>query len=91
MSGNMLIIPREELEYERHLPSFQTSPDTRMTGYKWNRVRVTFREASSSTSVLARELRALSGLSHPQLLLGVGPAGAGHSRDSLLKRLLFML
>ena len=69
MSGNMMIIPREELEYERHLPSFQTSPDTRMTGYKWNRVRVTLREASS---VLARELRALFGLSQPQLLLVMG-------------------
>mgnify|MGYP007045443358 CR=1 FL=1 len=64
--------PREELEYERHLPIFQTSPDTRMTGYKWNRVRVTVREASTSSSVLARERRALSGLSLPQLLLLMG-------------------
>ena len=72
MSGNMMLIPRTDLEYERHLPSFQTSPDTRMTGYKWNRVRVTVREASTSSSVLARELRALSGLSHPQLLLVMG-------------------
>ena len=61
MSGNMMLIPRAELEYERHLPSFQISPDTRMTGYKWN-----------SSSVLTRELRALSGLSHPQLLLMMG-------------------
>ena len=54
MSGNMMLIPRAELEYESHLPSFQTSLDTRMTGYKWGTVRVSLREASSSSSVLAR-------------------------------------
>ena len=54
MSGNMILIPRTELEYESPLPSFQTSPYTRMTGHKWGTVRVSLREASSSSSVLAR-------------------------------------
>ena len=54
MSGNMMLIPRTELEYESPLPSFQTSPDTRMTGHKWSTVRVSLREASSSSSILAR-------------------------------------
>ena len=62
--------------FQWHLSSFQAGLDTMMAGYKWSRVRVTLREASSSSSVLARELRGLSGLSHPQLFLVMG-----HTKD----------
>ena len=70
MSGVMMI-SRSELEADyQHLPSYRACDTTDMRAYKWRSCRVTVREGCRSTQ--ARELRVLSQLAHPQLLLRMG-------------------
>ena len=70
MSGVMMI-SRSELEADyHHLPSYRACDTTDMRAYKWRSCRVTVREGCRSTQ--ARELRVLSQLAHPQLLLRMG-------------------
>ena len=70
MSG-VKMISRCDLEADhRHLPSYRACDSTDMRAYKWRGCRVTVRQGCRST--LARELRVLSQLAHPQLLLRMG-------------------
>ena len=65
------MISRSELEADHtHLPSYRACHNTDMRAYKWRRCRVTVREGCRTTQ--ARELRVLSQLAHPQLLLRMG-------------------
>ena len=70
MAGLMLI-SSNALELDtRHLPSYRACDKTDMRSYKWRGTRVSVREGCRTT--LARELRVLSHLAHPQLLLRMG-------------------
>ena len=63
-------ISDDKLGNDRHLPSYYSGNFTYMRGMMWNKTRVTVREGNPS--LLARELKVLSSLSHPQLLLLMG-------------------
>ena len=65
-----MLIHGNSLTPERHLPCYQLCHNTAMNAYKWNTSRVTVREGEQT--ILSEELKILSQLSHPQLLLMMG-------------------
>ena len=69
MAG-LVLTPSSGLQSDSHLPSFRACHRTEMRAVTWRGLRLTVREGCTTT--LAQELRILSHLAHPQLLLRMG-------------------
>ena len=69
MAG-LVLTPSSGLQSDSHLPSFRACHKTEMRAVTWRGLRLTVREGCTTT--LAQELRVLSHLAHPQLLLRMG-------------------